>query len=307
MPWRTFTLRRGGRARPPASRPRAAARRGARAASADTRGDAWPSCDAPRRAPERAPRSSAAAAPRRCARSARWRRRSFGDSCSAGSPPRRAPQPRRRSVLGRRLLGGRPPRPGAPRRAASSAGASSRLRRGLLSCGLLGGSLLRGGLLGRDLVGGRLVGRLLRRGHLLGDLVGRLVGVRRLVLVHVLFVLNHSWLSACESRSRRRFRAGAPRSARAPGPLRLPQPRGVLELAGRVLEAQVEELLARCPRTPRAAASSRLCTSTAFTAGHRPRASRTWSSREACGRPGASPRARAAPARRPARTSRGRA
>ena len=50
--------------------------------------------------------------------------------------------------------------------------------------------------------------------------------------------------------------------------------------------------------------SSRLCTSTAFTAGHRPRGTRTSSSWAACGPRGASPRARAAPARRTARRSR---
>ena len=94
--------------------------------------------------------------------------------------------------------------------------------------------------------------------------------------------------------------------------LRRVEPGGVLELSRRVLEAEVEDLLARlADELDQLVVGEIVYLVDAFISPRsptsRPRGGRTWSSREACGRPGASPRGRAAPARRRARTSRGRA
>ena len=120
---------------------------------------------------------------------------------------------------------------------------------------------------------------------------------------------SHCSVSASGRHGRVDARAGARRSARARG-------RAWRSRRPAVFSSSP---VACCMRRPnrsrravamcsRSASSSRSRSSRAL---HQrapgPRAGRTWSSRAACGRPGASPRGRAARARRPARTSRGRA
>ena len=172
-------------------------------------------------------------------------------AAGAGALPRRAPRGRASSASA----------------AGSSAAASSRSGLGLAR--LLprrrappasGGGLRFGrGLFGRSLFRGGLLDRLLRR----------------LLLVHVFFCLSHLDLSASlglyVDAALARHGQGA-----CQVPLRRPQPRGVLELPRGMLEAQVEQLLARGVSELHELGSSRLCTSTAFSLA-RLRAGRTWS------------------------------
>ena len=246
MPWRTLRsagLALGAAACPargsPARRSRAACARSARrclalarARSARSRGALL----------ERALR----AAPRRCARERSRRRRSFGESCSSGSASSAGAALRAASPLaGGSSAGGSSaaaPRQRAPRRRPP--------RRRLLGRSLLGSGRPRRGCL--------------RRRCLLGGLPPP----------GVLFGVCSSFSSFSHRLSCLQFLVSTsiPRCARdgeqpREVALRLAEPGGVLELAGRVLEAQVERLLrASLSATRRARGRSRLCTSTAFTA-----------------------------------------
>ena len=202
---------------------------------------------------------------------------------------------RRRSLLGggssaARLLGAEPPRPRAPRREPPPRRAPPDLV----------GAAPRRGSSGRDLLGG-LVG-VLRRG-LLGR--SRLSASRSSFTFSSFSSIRALCLRISVSTSMPRWRATV--SARA---------RSCLACLSRAVfsscpvacwKRRLNSSWRALSANSTSCGSSRLCTSTAFITGHRPRGARTSSSRAACGRRGASPRARAAPARRTARTSRGRA
>ena len=218
----------------------------------------------------------------------------------------------RRALLGRARR--RAPRRGARARAfAALLGRSERLPRARLG----GGAARprprapRRGLLGRGLLGcgaprrrprPRPPGAAASGGsrRLPSSGVCRLVGVSRLGSLGQPSVVYRVW-SGSRPRSRATVRARArSRLARADAG-------GVLELAGGVLEAQAEQLAARGRDRARrarrrAGRAARLAFITAVLPQHE-----LGLAPAACGRPGASPRGRAARARRPARTSRGRA
>ena len=194
----------------------------------------------------------------------------------------------------------------------SSAGASSASRllgRSLLSHGLLSRSLLGRSLLSRSLLGHGLLSRSLLSRSLLGHgLLSRSVlgrrsaghGLLRGLLVLCLVVSHVSEFRSCVD-------AALARDCEYASELTLggAHPRGVLQRAGGKLEAQPEDVLLAVLICSTSSASCRSRRSLALGISPGPLGSRTSSAPAACGRPGASPRARDPRGRRRARTSRG--